>query len=98
MDILVPMSMLYVGLSEILFETLELNPKMYTLRIKYIFEVSCIPIKILNDRGVEFYLELKKNEPDKIKFSLCVDIIRESMGIPNEDQTYCDLVVIYFVT
>ena len=98
MGILVPMSTSYVGFFEILFETLELNPEIYTSQIKYIFEVGCIPIKILNDRGVKFYLELKKNELDKTKFPLCVDIIRESMGIPNEGQTYYDLVVIYLVT
>ena len=95
--ILLPMSTSFVGLLEILFETLELNPEMYTLRIKYIFEVGCIPIKILNDRDVKFYFELKQNEPDKTKFPLYVDIIRESMNMPNEVQTYCDLVIIYVV-
>ena len=64
MDILVPMSTSYVSLLEILFETLELNPKMYTLQIKYIFEVGCIPVKFLNDCSVKVYLELKKNEPN----------------------------------
>ena len=98
MGILVPMSTSYVGLLEILFEALKLNPEIYMLWIKYIFEVGCIPVKILNDRGVKFYLELKKNELDKTKFPPCVDIIRESMSMPNEGQTYFDLVVIYIVT
>ena len=92
------MSTLYVGLLEILFEALELNLEMYTLRIKYIFVVGCVPVIILNDRGVKFYLELKNNEPDKTKFPLCVDIIREFMSMPNEDQAYCNPVVIYVVT
>ena len=84
MGILVSMNMSYVGLLEILFEALELNPEMYTLRIKYIFKVDYVPVKILNNRGKFFYLELKKNEPDKTKFALSVDIIRESISMPNE--------------
>ena len=39
---------------------------------------------ILNYHRVKFYLELKKKEPDNTKFPLCVDIIRESMSMPNE--------------
>ena len=98
MGILIPVSTSYVGLLNILFETVELNPKIYTLRIKYIFEVDCVIVNILNDLGVKFYLELKKNEPGNTKFPLCVDIIREYMSIPNEGQIYCDLVAIYVVT
>ena len=84
MGILVPMSTSYVGLLEILFEVIELNPKIYTLQIKDIFEVACILVKIFNDRGLKFYLELKKNEPDKTKFPPYVDIISESKSMPNE--------------
>ena len=84
MGILIHMSTSYVGLLEILFEVLELNLEIYTLRIKYISEVGYIPVKIFNGHGVKFYLELKKNEPDKTKFHLCVDIISESMSMPNE--------------
>ena len=90
--------MSYVGLLEILFETLELNFEIYTLQIKCIFEVGCVHVKILNDCCAKFYLEFKNNEPNKTKFSLYVDIIRESMSMSSEGQTCCDLVVIYVVT
>ena len=70
---------------------------MYALHIKYIFEVGCVLLKILNDLGAKFYLELKKNELDNTIFLLCVDIIREFMSMLNKGQIYCDLVVIYIV-
>ena len=60
MGILIPMSTSYVGLLEILFEALELNLEMYTLCSKYKFEVGYIPVKILNDHSVTFYLEFKE--------------------------------------
>ncbi|PON37379.1 hypothetical protein TorRG33x02_347560 [Trema orientale] len=46
------------------------------LQIKYIFKLGISPINIANDRSLEVYFELKKNE-DKTKFSLCIDIIGE---------------------
>ena len=58
--ILVLMSTSYVSLLEILFKVLELNLEMYTLCIKYKFEVDYVPVKILNDRSVTFYLEFKE--------------------------------------
>ena len=72
---------------EILCKVLELNPEIYTLQIKYIFEVGCIPINVFNYRGIKFYLKLKKNEPDKTKFPFRVDIISESMSSPNEQTS-----------
>ena len=48
-----------MDLLEILFEALELNPKEYTLWVKYIFESSCPLVKILNDHIEKFYLALK---------------------------------------
>ena len=74
MDILVPIGTLYVGFLEILFQTLELNIENYTLWIKYIFEFSCSPFKIVNDHAVKFYMELKNIELDNAKFPLCVRI------------------------
>ena len=59
--------------------------------------MGCDLVKILNDHGVKFYLELKKNELDKTKFPFCVDIIRESISMLNEGQTYCNFIVIYIV-
>ena len=38
----------------------------------------------LNYCDVKFYLELKKNEPDKTKFPFCVDIILEPMTMANQ--------------
>ena len=38
-------------------------------------------MKILNDLSVDFYLKLKKNEVDKTKFSLCLDIAERPMSI-----------------
>ena len=37
--------------------------------------------KILDDVIVDFYLELKKNEVDKTKFTLCLDINEERISM-----------------
>ena len=81
MGVLVPDGTSYIGLLEILFEALELKPENQTIQIRYVFELGNSPIKILNDRAVNFYLELKKNEVDKTKFPLCIDIIEEPMNL-----------------
>ena len=74
----------YVGLLEILFEALRLSPVNHSMGIKYTFELGCFAVRILNDRDVKFYLELKKNEPNKTNFSLCVDIISKPMIMANQ--------------
>ncbi|PON56365.1 LOW QUALITY PROTEIN: hypothetical protein PanWU01x14_181960 [Parasponia andersonii] len=70
-------TLLYVRLREILYEALRLKPENHTL-IKYIFKLGISPVNIFNDRSLEVYFELKKNE-DKTKFPLCIDIIGEPM-------------------
>ena len=77
MGVLVPMTTSFVSLLEILFEALRLSPINYSMVTNYTFELGYSTVKILNDRDVKFYLELKKNEPDKTKFPLCIDIIRK---------------------
>ena len=69
------MTTLYVSLLEIYFEVLGLSLVNHFIVIKYIFELGCSAVRILNDRDVKFYLELKKNELDQTKFFLWIDII-----------------------
>ena len=78
------MSMSYVDLFEILFETLELNLENYAMWIKYAFELGCAPVKIVNDHYVKFYLKLKNNEHDKTKFPLCVGTMGKPMSMTNQ--------------
>ncbi|PON71795.1 hypothetical protein PanWU01x14_069820 [Parasponia andersonii] len=75
MSVLVPINSSYVSL-EILYETVELKSKTYTLEANYSYELGILLVKITNDRLVKFYNDLKKNEIDKTKFLLCIDIIR----------------------
>ncbi|PON82592.1 hypothetical protein TorRG33x02_216010 [Trema orientale] len=84
--ILVPTISSYIRLLEILYEALGLKPEIYTLQIKYIFELGISPVNIVNDRSFEVYFELKKNE-DKIKFPLCIDTIGEPMTILDSDMS-----------
>ncbi|PON34489.1 hypothetical protein PanWU01x14_344120 [Parasponia andersonii] len=76
MGVLVPTTSSYVHLLEILYEALGLKPESHTLKIKYILELGISHVNVVNDRSLEVYFELKKNE-DKTKFLLCVDIIGE---------------------
>ncbi|PON73073.1 hypothetical protein TorRG33x02_250490 [Trema orientale] len=77
--ILVPNGATYVGMLEIVFEALELRPEHHTIEMKYVVNVRLCPVKIINDRSVKVYMELKRNEVDKTKFPLCIDIIDEPM-------------------
>ena len=73
---LVPSGTMYIGLLNILFKALKLRPKNHTVGIKYIVELETSLVKIMEDLAVDFYLELKKNEVDKTKFPLCLDITK----------------------
>ena len=84
MGVLVPMTTSYVGLLEILFETLGLSSVNHSMVIKYTFELGCFVMRILNFYDVKFYLELKKNELDNTKFPLWVDIIPEPIIMANQ--------------
>ena len=44
-------------------------------------ELGTFLVKILDDLAVDFYLELKKNEVNKTKFPLCLDITKERMSM-----------------
>ena len=71
----------YIDLLNILFKAMKLRPQNHTIGIKYVVELRTFSIKILDDLAIDFYLELKKNEVDKTKFSLCLDIIEEQMSM-----------------
>ena len=80
MGVLVPSGTTYIGLLNILFKALKLRPENHTIGIKYVVELGTSPVKILDDLLINFYLELKKNEVDKTKFPLCLDIIKERIS------------------
>ncbi|PON66987.1 hypothetical protein PanWU01x14_105690 [Parasponia andersonii] len=77
--ILVPSGATYVGLLEIVYEALELRLKHHTIEMKYVVDVRLCPMKIIKDRSIKVYMELKRNEVDKTKFPPCIDIIDEPM-------------------
>ena len=72
---------MYIGLLNILFKALKLRPGNHIIGIKCIVELRTSPVKILDDLVVDFYLKLKKNEVDKTKFPLCLDITKERMSM-----------------
>ena len=77
MGVLVPSGTTYIGLLNILFKALKLRSENHTIGITYVVKLGTSPVKILDDLDVDFYLKLKKNEVDKTRFALCLDITEE---------------------
>ncbi|PON95884.1 hypothetical protein TorRG33x02_084070 [Trema orientale] len=66
-NILVPNRATNVSLLEIMLDALELRPEHYAVEMKFVVNVRFSPVKIINDRDIKVYMELKKNEVDKTK-------------------------------
>ncbi|PON43656.1 hypothetical protein TorRG33x02_333370 [Trema orientale] len=84
--ILIPNGATYARVLEIVFEALDLRPNNHTIEMKYVVDERLAPIKIVNDRSVKVYMELKKNEVDKSKYPLFIHVIDEPMTIVEHNR------------
>lgn len=72
--ILIPAKATYEEFMQLLYATLNRSPKNQVLRVSYETEGSVPPVSIDSDLSLKCYLHLRKEKPDRSKFSLVVDM------------------------
>ncbi|XP_050224634.1 uncharacterized protein LOC126674254 [Mercurialis annua] len=78
----------YNNFQEILYKQLQINHMSTLLEIKYQVRSNYPPLKISDNVNLSFYLELKKNESDCMKYPLCISTTTSQKEVSFLDSTF----------
>ncbi|XP_060961996.1 uncharacterized protein LOC133032154 [Cannabis sativa] len=84
--ILIPTDCSHYELSHIVYEALNLDRNKYTIDLQFQVTEGIPPIRIKDDSGCKFYEQIRRENDDKTKYSICVNISTSTTDNEHNDR------------